>query len=190
MQKSLEVKKNLLIMSPDLARELFDYDKTTGILTHRIRDPKYFKTERAFKWWNTRYSNTQAGYVSKAGYLSVRILGVKYWAHRIIWLWCNGEMPNHIDHINGNPSDNRIENLRSVTLGENNKNQAIQINNTSGITGVFWRRDCKKWVSQIKVNGKHKHLGYFSDKNDAIKTRKQAEIDYGYHENHGREIQC
>ena len=190
MQKSLEVKKNLLIMSPDLARELFDYDKTTGILTHRIRDPKYFKTERAFKWWNNRFANKPAGSVNNEGYLLIWVFDVLYRVHRIIWLWVHGEMPKHIDHINGDKLDNRIKNLRSVTHKENHRNQSMPRNNTSGVCGVSWHKRDKKWVAYIKVNGKTISLGYFSDKNEAIKARKQADIDYGFHENHGREIQC
>ena len=190
MQKSLEASTNLRTLCPDLAREFFDYDKTTGILTHRIRDQKHFKTERAFKTWNTRYSNTQAGYVNKAGYLRVGVFDVNYWVHRIIWLWVHGEMPKHIDHINGIPSDNRVENLRSVTHKENHKNQVIPRSNTSGVMGVSWHKLTKKWQSNISINGKNTYLGLFSDKNEAIKARKQAEIEQGYHENHGREIQC
>ena len=190
MQKSLEVKKNLRTLCPNIAREFFDYDRNTGVLTHRFRARKHFKKEGDFKAWNTRYSNTQAGYVRPAGYVDVLVFGVGYKAHRIIWLWCNGEMPKTIDHINGIPSDNRIKNLRSVSQGENQKNLSIRTDNTSGNIGVLWHKSAKKWQARIYVNGKHKHLGYFSDKNEAIKTRKQAEIDYGYHENHGKVAQC
>ena len=190
MQKSLEASTNLKTLCPDLAREFFDYDKTTGILTHRIRDQKHFKTEGAFNTWNIRYSNKQAGCLRTDGYLAVMVLGVLYLTHRIIWVWWHGEMPKNIDHINGIPSDNRIENLRSVTNAENHKNLSIRTDNTSGTIGVFWNKASKKWLAQISIKGKNTHLGCFSDKNKAIKTRKQAEIDYGYHENHGKVAQC
>jgi len=190
MQKSLEASTNLRTLCPDLAREFFYYDKTTGVLTHRFRARKHFKTERAFNTWNTRYSNKQAGNVNKTGYLRVGVFDVKYWAHRIIWLLVHGEIPKNIDHINGVRSDNRLDNLRSVTHKENHKNQVIPRSNTSGAMGVSWHKRDKKWYARIKVNGKEKYLGLFSDKNEAIKARKQADIDYGFHENHGREIQC
>ena len=61
----------------------------------------------------------------------------------------------------------------------------MKSNNTSGVTGVSWNRKAGKWDAYIKVNGKRINLGYYVDKQDAIKTRRDAEIKHGFHENHG-----
>ena len=91
-----------------------------------------------------------------------------------------GELPLMLDHINRIKDDNRIENLRPCTFSQNSINKDIQKNNTSGVVGVRWHKFNKKWFSTISVNGKEKHLGYFKDKQDAIKVRLEAEkIHYG-----------
>jgi len=95
--------------------------------------------------------------------------------------------PDQIDHVNGVRTDNRIENLRSVTHAENGRNQAIPRNNTSGVMGVARRTRGKKWHAQIKVGGKQIHLGSFDDKDEAIAARAAADIEHGFHENHGRD---
>lgn len=84
-----------------------------------------------------------------------------------------------VDHINGNTLDNRKENLRTCTRRENCRHRTkLAKNNTSGIHGVYWHTEKKKWQAKIKVNYKHKHLGYFITKEDAGRARKEAEIKY------------
>ena len=83
-----------------------------------------------------------------------------------------------IDHINHNVLDNRKNNLRICTQNDNAKNKSKQINNTSGVTGVSWYKKYEKWRVRIQVNNKDILIGYFNDKEDAIKVRKQAEIKY------------
>ena len=83
-----------------------------------------------------------------------------------------------VDHINHNTLDNRKENLRICTLQQNNWNMNVRENNTSGHTGVCFDSRRNKWFAQIFVNGKHNFLGYYENKQDAINTRKQAEILY------------
>jgi len=128
-----------------------------------------------------------AGGTEKNGYRVIRLKGKKYKAHRLAWLYIYGKFPDdQIDHINHIRNDNRISNLRSVTRSENLKNQSMFKNNTSGFSGVKWDKRDKVWKSQIGVNGKRIHLGEFTDKQDAIKARKEANIKYGFHENHGK----
>ena len=72
-----------------------------------------------------------------------------------------------VDHINHNTLDNRRSNLRIVTRSQNQMNSSSRKNSTSKYKGVFWhKRDCK-WVSQIRMNGKLKSLGYFNKETDA-----------------------
>jgi len=92
--------------------------------------------------------------------------------HRLIWFIHYGELPNFtIDHINGNRSDNRIVNLRDVTVQENNKNRKKKS------TGVFFNKNRSKWQSYICSNNKTTYLGIFDKKEDAIKARLIAEKD-------------
>lgn len=88
-----------------------------------------------------------------------------------------------VDHIKHPPEpehkiDNRKSNLRFATISQNQQNKTIQRNNTSGITGVVWRKDRHSWRAEIKVNGKTIYLGSSQNKDEAIKLRRDAEIKY------------
>ena len=138
--------------------------------------------------WNSKYADNPALKVKDSnGYFVGKIFGRKYLAHRVSWAIYSGEWPEHqIDHINGNKLDNRIANLRCATNQENGKNRAIGTNNTSGAIGVFFRNRDLVWVAQVSINGKQKHIGYFKSKDEAIQARANANLEYGYHANHGR----
>jgi hypothetical protein len=82
------------------------------------------------------------------------------------------------DHINRNTLDNRSVNLRPATASENARNGSTRSNNTSGITGLRWRKNQKKWEVSIQINNKRLWLGSFENKDDAIRARLQAEADY------------
>lgn len=83
-----------------------------------------------------------------------------------------------VDHINHKTFDNRKQNLRKTSRSENARNRKIQKNNTSGTAGVCWVASRKKWESLITVDGLQIRLGQFTEKKDAIKVRKEAEIKY------------
>lgn len=125
---------------------------------------------------------------AKTPYIPIRYMGKVYLSHRIVWEMHNGSIPKgmQIDHIDGNGSNNKIENLRIVTGAENLKNKSKYRNNKSGVVGVSWDKASQKWHSYISDNGKRKSLGFFSEKCDAISARKHAESVLGYHANHGR----
>ena len=113
------------------------------------------------------------------GYLQTRINYKKYFLHRLAWLYVYGEYPNKfIDHINGNPSDNRICNLRQANSFENNQNAKISKLNTSGIKGVTWSKYNKKWEVKCRVMGKRYFLGLFEDINAAAETYKRFAEKY------------
>jgi len=113
-------------------------------------------------------NNKKAGTPRKEGYITIELQKTKYYAHRLIWSLLNGAIPEdkHIDHINRNKSDNRIENLRLVTSRENALNTNPKKNNT-GVYGVTKDRDYYK-VS-FTVNRKPIHVGNF-------KTLEEAKI--------------
>lgn len=152
-----------------------------------------FKNNNICKGWNAKLANKKAGGIAGKGYYRICITfeGIRkqYNVHNILWAmrkgsWALGE----IDHINHNRLDNRDENLREVTSQGNNKNKSIHINNTTGMTGVTWDKHYKKWRSTIGVNSRRVHLGRFSSFEDAVRARKKAQKQYGFHENHGSEL--
>jgi len=103
------------------------------------------------------------------GYISISINRNRYLAHRLAWLYENGDWPKQdIDHINGNRSDNRIENLRDVSHQVNCQNKrSIGKQNTSGFLGVNWRKDRQKWRAVISTRRKQKFLGFFDTAQEA-----------------------
>ena len=147
-------------------------------------------TERGLRRWNSTLANKEAGheFTTSSGLKSkqLRINNKMYYVHRIIFKLCTGQEPNLIDHINGDPVDNRIENLRSVTNTENMRNSKKFKTNTSGHVGVSWSKSCSKWEAYIWDNKIKVKLGYFCNKDDAIKARQLAEKELEYHQNHGR----
>ena len=175
-KKNSEVKsiETPLSLAHDFLHEELRYDKATGEL--------YWKYKRK----NQRETTEPAGYTDPKGYIYLKINNRRYAAHRIIWCMINGEWPNGlIDHENQNPSDNRIDNLRIASRSDNAKNTKVRRDNSSGVIGVYWHRNKKRWVARINVNRKRIELGGYHTLEEAIKVRLEAEIEYGYHKNHG-----
>ena len=160
-------------LSFDEAHYLFKYNFDTGILIHRTNS-------------GSAKAGDQAGALRPSGYMTLTVRQKSYLVHRVIWFMVYGVWPNIIDHINGDPSDNRFANIRSVTSEDNSKNSKRNSLNTSGIMGVCYRKDIGKWAASIGVKNKKKHLGVFDTKLEAAQMRRKAERWYGFHENHGR----
>lgn len=122
------------------------------------------------------------------GSLVGKVCGGRYAAHRIIWKWMTGKDPVWvIDHINGDPLDNRWVNLRDVPQGQNCRNTARRCTNSSGHVGVNYSRRDKRWCAVITVSYRSLSLGSFKTKEQAAAARRAGEIKYGFHPNHGRE---
>jgi HNH endonuclease len=170
-----------------LLKRLFDYNPETGSLIWRERTSEDCANPHELKRWNSRYAGKLARHVPKSGYHIVAIFRRSYMAHSIAWALSYGEWPvGVIDHINGNCGDNRLCNLRAVSIAENMRNKARYRNNPSGVTGVFWNAHRNKWVARIRMNGIDKHIGVFVNFSDAVEARKSAEVTLGFHFNHGR----
>lgn len=92
-----------------------------------------------------------------------------------------GEQPINIDHIDGNGLNNKWSNLRSVSHSVNGKNQKKHKTNTSGVSGVYYRKDSNRWRARIMVDDKAISLGTFKNKDDAIAARKEAEIKHNFY---------
>ena len=92
----------------------------------------------------------------------IRVNNKIYQAHRLVWLYIYGEFPeNLIDHIDCNPLNNKLLNLRDATSSENGFNTRIRVSNTSGYKGVSWDKEKQKWKAQATIRGKATALGYF-----------------------------
>jgi hypothetical protein len=97
-----------------------------------------------------------------------------------------GEVPETVDHINGNRSDNRIENLRACSQADNNKNVRTSKVNKSGVKNVSWYAPYQKWRVALRVKGKQKCIGYYGDKELAALVAHEARNKYrGEFANHG-----
>lgn len=174
-------------LSAEIIREFLSYDPCTGALWWKHRKREWFVSDKEFKRWNTRYANTEAFTATDGhGYKNGRIFKVNYAAHRVIWCLCFGYWPDEIDHDDGDRSNNKLDNIYDVGRGKNMKNKTININNTSGVIGVYFHKIHKKYQANITVNYKIIHLGYFDTIDEAIKVRKLAEIKHNFHINHGR----
>lgn len=149
-------------------KTLVNYDKHTGLFV-RLK----YKPGKGFD------------HINDQGYVIAFLLGKKWRAHHLAWLYEYGVFPKgQIDHINGVRTDNRIENLREVSNQENSKNAKLYITNKVGYVGVGKHQN--KYRAFITVNYKSVHLGMFDTIEEAITARKNAEIKYNFHKNHGR----
>lgn len=137
------------ILTAARLREILNYDQATGAFTWAIRRK------------GGRGIGKEAGGRMSHGYISICINGQEYTGHRLAWLYMHGEWPlDYIDHINGNRSDNRIENLRDVSQSVNMQNvYAPKSNNKSGYRGVSWHAQRGKYTARIKVEGRYLSLG-------------------------------
>jgi hypothetical protein len=122
---------------------------------------------------------TAAGSFDSKGYLQIKINKKLQLAHRLAWFFVHGEWPNgHIDHIDRNPKNNAIKNLRLCSHSENHQNTGVRADNSSGVTGVSWLKRNKKWLAYINKNGVRHRIGLFRDIDSAISARLDAKKQF------------
>lgn len=168
-------------------RDQLAYDCETGILTWKVRPRRFFMTDRSWRRTNNTNAGRVAGGLSSKGYLAVKICDITFKAHRVAWALHYGKWPDgEVDHENGDKQDNRIKNLRDVTTLENGKNRPSQANSTSGYIGVSYHKQTGKWAAKIKVNQRNIWLGIHETPELAHAARQKAEVEHGFHKNHGR----
>lgn len=179
--------------SARVLRRLINYCPETGKMVWKERPvwlfvAKRYSRETGAKYFNRRYAGQPAlQAVTKLGYCEGQIFGKGTFAHRVAWKMFYGTEPDGmIDHINGVRTDNRISNIRVVDAAGNCRNICLPKNNKSGVIGVSWDRAKRKWSASIRHERKTRHLGYFNGIEDAALARKQAELKYGFHPNHGK----
>lgn len=128
----------------------------------------------------------KAGYIHKHGYRIISFYGKQYKAHRLMFLYHHGYIPEFIDHINGVKDDNRIENLRPATKAENCRNSITPSHNTSGLKGVSKMPRLSTWRARLSVNGVTKQVCGFKTKELAFEFLELwREMAHGKFANHG-----
>lgn len=137
---------------------ILNYDPLTGIFTWAM--PRSKITVGAVAGHTRKHAKP---------YVYIMIDGKDYSAHRLAWFYVHGVWPKEqLDHINGNHSDNRIENLREATQSQNMANK--KTTNKTGLKGVRylpWIKKGKCWLAQITFNKKTTYLGSFYTKEEA-----------------------
>ena len=152
-------------LSLEKVGRLLRYEPETGFFFWRASSGRFVK------------AGDRAGCVNSLGYVQIQVCGQPYYAHRLAWFLMLGAMPaRQIDHINGNPADNRFRNLRAATNAENGRNRKVGSNNTSGFKGASRHRN--KFRAMIKHEGRNISLGTFQTAMEAHAAYQQAAERY------------
>jgi len=126
-----------------------------------------------------------AGNVNKRGYRVICVNYKVYKAHRLVFLYNHGYLPEQVDHIDGNKLNNCIENLRAANNSVNMINRGFMKNNTSGSKGVFWCKNHQKWRVAVRINKKLKSFNRFVDKEladlVAVMAREKYHKEFANH---------
>jgi hypothetical protein len=138
--------------SVERINELLEYKD--GELYWKAKPSKHSRNSRVFE---------KAGHLKKNKYSVIGIDGIVYPIHRIIYKMFNSDFDGFIDHIDGNPANNRIENLRVASPAQNQSNAKLRTDNTSGVKGVSFDKSKNKWKVRLQVNNKPILLGNFED---------------------------
>lgn len=155
-------------LTQDRLKELLHYDLDSGIFIYKVDRGRLAK------------SGQVAGSIGSKGYIKITVDGKEYSAHRLVYLYMEGRFPAIVDHINRDRADNRVLNLREVSLSLNSRNTKLSKANSSGVKGVSWYSTTSRWRAYINGEQGKKTLGYFKILDEAIAARKQAELTYGY----------
>ena len=121
---------------------------------------------------NRARAGSAAGCIHKTGYRVIRVDGVDYKAHHLVWIWHGNKKPSELDHINGNKLDNNIDNLRLSTHSENMRNTGLRKDNSLGVKGVDLHKN--GYRARITLNSKTRHLGFFSSLEAAMDVLNAA----------------
>ena len=147
---------------PDLnyLKSILDYDPDTGVFRWKVSLNRRIKIDSIAGCLCVNPKNPDEKYYR------IKINGKLYGTHRLAYYYVTGIDPDklEIDHKNGNTLDNRFDNLRIATHGNNQKNCKKYKTNISGFKGVCWSKQYKKWNARIQVNNKQINLGCYNNK--------------------------
>lgn len=154
-------------------------DKDQGLSLEHLRSMLSYNSETGeFVWLKRPRRNTHVGTVAgRFRFDGYQVIGLNrhiYLAHRLAWFYSHGQWPiAGIDHVDGNPSNNRLKNLREATSSQNHANMKVFANNTSGYRGVS-RHKCGRWCAEIWHQRKKHYLGLFATKEEASRAHEIA----------------
>lgn len=160
---------------PSLERlnELLSYDEFSGVLTWKMQP----SASRANIGFNNKCGGKVAGTVGAKGYIMIGIGKVYYLAHRIVWKMMTGSDPiDIIDHEDTDRTNNRWPNLREASNGSNIQNSKLRCDNSSGVKGVHWDAQHKKWRAVLTTNGTSTRLGRFASIEEAASVIASARM--------------
>jgi len=140
-------------ITTEILKKYFDY--SDGNLIWRVNKGRSKK-------------GTIAGSKDNKGYLQIKLNQKVYRLHRLIWLWHGRNLSEQLDHIDRNPLNNKIENLREATRSTN------QWNTSKSDGGVSFHKASNKWRARIKIHNKEIYLGVFADYQQAKQVRDEA----------------
>lgn len=154
-------------MDIETLRQRLAYDPQTGALIRLSFHPNATRTTCAI--------GSRADIPGSRGYRGVSLEGKFVRAHRVCWALAHGEWPaGEIDHINGDPADNRITNLRLCVRRQNGKNLAVQKRNRSGYKGVVRDKARGKWLARVVADYQVHNLGRFDTPEEAATAYNAA----------------
>lgn len=161
-------------LTPDLLRSFLHYDPDSGVFTWLVGKRGGVNPGDVAGCKQRRDKDSSA--------LLIRLGGRLYLAHRLVWLYVHGRCPRHyLDHINGDPGDNRLDNLREATPCQNSHNMRRHRDNRTGYKGVCRgsaaSRNDHRWVAAICVRGRRFHLGYFDTPEEAAHAYNVAALE-------------
>ena len=111
-------------------------------------------------------AGTRIGYQKEDGRWRTVIGARRYYLHRLIFQWFHGYVPSEVDHVNGDHTDNRVENLRACSRSENQRNTGLRSSNKSGVKGVH-SAPGGTWIAMVASDEGRKYLGVFKDLKEA-----------------------
>jgi hypothetical protein len=174
--------EKIALLTPEWVHSLFRYNAELGQVIWRERPREHFKTKRAWSTWNSNYAEKRTGaklrnwwavnipLPNQVGHLAT------YESRLVIFLTKSHWPASQIDHENHDGADNRLNNLREATAGQNSQNRRIRTDSISRVIGV--RRVGRKWYARIGVKGKLIWSKPFNTVEEAIEARKQLKAKY------------
>ena len=147
-------------------KEVLHYDPETGVFTWLEKPARRISV------------GSIAGTCRFDGHITVKVFHGRYLAHRLAWFYVHGRWPvDQIDHVDGNPGNNGIVNLRECTTAENHQNRGVLKGQEPGHVGTCWHPKLGKWSARIKVRGRTQHLGVFKVREEAHKVYLAAKSE-------------
>ncbi len=174
----------------EVAKKHLDFNASNGTFSWKARARSEFKNEQAYKAWHTKCLGKNVGtkFTNSSGktYIQIVIKGHSYMVHRLSYMFFHGCLPDGIiDHFDGDGENNKPSNLRDVSYSKNSRNMRKSTRNTSGVVGVSWSKQRRKWHARVCCERVVRHLGFFNSVTDAEVAINEARKKLGFTSAHG-----